>query len=66
MADDINGDKMTDYYTHAEYAKRLDEITEEIMPAKRKRNISPYKLFAGALIILFILLIITYFVRFVR
>ena len=63
MADDINGDKMTDYYTHAEYAKVLSQATEEVFPTKRKKAISPYKLFFAALVIAFILLVVTYFIR---
>ena len=54
---------MTDYYTHAEYAKVLSQATEEVFPTKRKKAISPYKLFFAALVIAFILLVVTYFIR---
>ncbi len=60
MADDINGDKRTDYYTHAEFAKRLNDITEEILPIKSKKSISPYKVLLWLVIITIILTIISY------
>lgn len=60
MADDINGDKMVDYYSHAAYTKHLNEITEEIVPAKSKKSISPYKVLLWLAIITVILTIITY------
>ena len=63
MADDINGDKMADYYTHADYAEVLLQATEEIIPTKKQKAVSSYKLFFAALVIAFILLVITYFIK---
>ncbi len=60
MADDINGDKRTDYYTHGEYAKRLNDITKEIFPTKSKKSISPYKALLWVAIITVILIILSY------
>lgn len=52
MADDINGDKRTDYFTHAEYAKRLNDISEEIFPTKSKKAFPHIKPFCGLLLYL--------------
>ncbi|MBQ3119219.1 MAG: hypothetical protein IJC10_05625 [Clostridia bacterium] len=63
MADDINGDKITDYYTYAGYAEVVSQMTEEIHSVKKEGRISPYKVLIGLSIITFILLIIAYFIR---
>ena len=60
MADDINGDKRTDYYTHAEFAKRLSDITDEITTKKPKIKLSPYKVLFWLSIITIILTILSY------
>lgn len=60
MADDINGDKTVDYYSHAAYAKHLNEITEEIIPTKSKKSISPYKVLLWLAIITVISTILAY------
>jgi hypothetical protein len=60
MADDINGDKITDYYTHAEFAKRLSDITDEISPKKPKIKLSPLKVLIALFVITVVLTILSY------
>lgn len=60
MADDINGDRRTDYYTHAEFAKRLSDITDEIVPKKPKIRLSPWKVLIVLFIITIVLTILSY------
>ena len=60
MADDISGDKRTDYYTHAEFAKRLGDITDEISPKKSKIKLSPLKVLIALFVITVVLTILSY------
>ncbi len=62
MADDINGDKRTDYYTHAEFAKRLSDITDEISPKKPKIKLSPWKVLTALFIISIVLIFVSFWV----
>ena len=62
MADDINGDKRTDYYTHAEFAKRLSDITDEITTKKPKIKLSPLKVLISLFIITIVLTIVSFWI----
>ena len=62
MADDISGDKRTDYYTHAEFAKHLGDITDEISPKKPKIKLSPLKVLIALFIITIVLTIVSFWI----
>ena len=52
MGEDLNGDKRTDYYSYGEYANRLRDATEEILPTKKVKSISFNLLWIGIGVIL--------------